>query len=118
VLSSIELPRLWPQQGELHLPAANWALPSRLLAQLPSEVLPRSTGPPASSSSSSVPLAAEPGCSPVEGGAALFKEGAPRLLLDQAGLCCWHQEDTHHGVPKVRRSCGTGGSCYHLRHPI
>jgi secreted Zn-dependent insulinase-like peptidase len=31
----------------------------------------------------------------------------PYLLVDQAGLCCWHQEDNRYAVPKVRRACNT-----------
>jgi hypothetical protein len=62
--------------GQLHLPAANWALP-RDLALRP---------PPAGSGAAAAADCPAP---------------APDALLSQPGLCAWHQQDTSFGLPKV-----------------
>jgi len=61
-----------PKAGELHLPIASWGLPADLELRAP-----RGLGP-------------------------LDWRVAPELLVEEAGLCCWHRLDTSYGLPKVR----------------
>lgn len=109
-----------PVPGQLHLPPKNWALPTDFTLRPQEQAAANADQAAAAAASTTGTAAATPAASAaaVGGAAGVSGPGAvesggvkagPHSVVDQPGLCVWHQLDTQYGLPKVGAAANAAG---------